>query len=58
MRLYGMVLGEDIEGETNALPCVLLIRDGASLPRCGEVRKLEGEMTRVMKCPRVKQPPV
>ena len=29
MRLYGMVLGEDIEGETNALPCVLLIWDGA-----------------------------
>ena len=31
MRLYGMVLGGDIEieGETNALPCVLLIWDGA-----------------------------
>ena len=29
MRLYGRVLGEDIEGETNALPCVLLLWDGA-----------------------------
>ena len=28
MRLYGRVLGEDIEGETNALPCVLLLWDG------------------------------
>ena len=37
LRLCGIGVGEDVEGETNALPCVLLIRDGASLPRCGEV---------------------
>lgn len=35
MRRIGV--GEDGEGETNALPCVLLIQDGASLPRRREV---------------------
>lgn len=37
MRLCEIGVGENVEGETNALPCVLLIWDGASLPRCGEV---------------------
>ena len=37
MRLCEIGVGEDVEGETNALPCVLLVWDGAFLPRCGEV---------------------